>query len=280
MRTDVVLHIAREEYPWITPAEIHRMGRSARHGCRYFLIWGGPKATGGWQDFQETFKVDDMESARYLSWYYNLLTQLYVNDCTTADVQKILISEPTSYLPRDFYEATGQAESPALVLVNHGAKSIIGAHAKITEERVDWRLEPRYANLFNRIASLAVAYITLYHDEELNLLVGWVWKDRKITSWRDWAKSLGPGRAWFASRYFPDSKTVSSGYFTVPMLKNDNVLDIHVIYDTNIYVPSPKRQVTCNRLALDAWRVPKKQLALNPAKLWRGKGKKTATWFC
>ena len=153
MRNDVVLNIHSQSveagnFRFIIPQEIHKMGRSLKHGSRVFLIQGGPAATKGWRDFQETFNVDGPEAARLVSWYYNLLVQLYLNGLSTEDVQKILLSEPTSYLPRDFWEATGKPKNPAFILVSSGARAILGAHARVTEERLEWKLEPRYAGLF------------------------------------------------------------------------------------------------------------------------------------
>lgn len=279
MRIDGVLYIARDDYQWVTPADIRRMCRSRKHASRYFSIRGGANATGGWQTFDESFKVDDMESARYLSWYYNLLTRLYLDNFTTDQVQEILDSDPTLYLPRDFYEATGQPKNPALVLVHQGARSIIGAHAKITEERIDWRLEQRYASLFNRVMALTVAYITLFENKGGDFYVGWVWKDWKISSWKDLRKVFKPTRAWFAWGYSPGTKTIRCWPFFAEMLKKNNDLDIRMSYDTNIYVPSHKRHVKDNRLIPEALRASRKPIVLNPVERFKKRRAKKATWF-
>ena len=281
MRIDGVLYIEDGKYLWVTPDNIRRMCRSRKHSSRYFSIRGGPNAVRGWQNFEDSFKVDDMESARYLSWYHGLLQQLYVLGVTLDQVQEILNSNPTLYLPRDFYEATGQPKNPALVLISPGAKSIIGAHAKITEEHIFWRLESRYATLFAQLAALAIACIGLYDFKDPPFLVGWVWKDRKISSWKDWNKLFSPSRAWFARRYSTGSKTITSCYFDTKMLKGADDLSIHEIYDTDIYVPSRNRQVKCNRLALEAWRPQKKRIVLNPVKRVKERRTRTkkATWF-
>ena len=275
MRNDVVLNIHSQSveagnFRFIIPQEMRKMGRSLKHGSRVFLIQGGPAATKGWRDFQETFNVDGPEAARLVSWYYNLLVQLYLNGLSTEDVQKILLSEPTSYLPRDFWEATGKPKNPAFILVSSGARAILGAHARVTEERLEWKLEPRYAGLFTRITALAIAELSLFKNGEDDFLAGWVWRDRKISSWRDLGKPFGATRSWFVYRYYPSNKTAACTYYNRHVVEDGD-------WDRNIALPRARSQVVCNSLVLDAWRKPKKALVLNPVKLLREK--KKITWF-
>lgn len=263
MRADVVLNISRKDYLFVPPSKARTRGRSFWKTSRYFHIQGGPGAMNGWGSFSESFKVDDMESARYVSWYYTLLTKLYVQGCTTADVQAMLSADPATYLPMAFNEATGHPKNPALVLTHHGLKSILGAHLKITEGHIHWQLEARYRGLFGRIAALACAVITLYKPDG-NLCVGWVWQEPG----KPWSRK----RAWFAESYRSSEGRIGSRWFSTPLL-GDN-WQIAQLYDTNIFVPKAARQVNYDSLAPGGWKPPKKHFGLRSLTK-----KNISTWF-
>ena len=261
MRADVVLNIARKDYRYVSPSDIRKMGRSFWRTSRHFYIQGGPGAVNGWGNFSETFEVDDIESARYVSWYHCLLTKLYLSGCSTTEVQHILSLDPTTYLPVAFDIATGHPKNPSLVLTHHGLQAILGAGVKIIDGQVYWQLEPRYVALFERIAALAIAIITLYKPDEA-LYVGWVWQEP--------GKPWGRRRAWFAESYSPTEEQISSTWFHTPTVGGD--WEIARLYDTNIFVP--KRQINCDTLSHAAWKSGKKRLSLSSIAR-----KNVATWF-
>ena len=261
MRADVVLNIARKDYRYISPSEIRKMGRSFWRTSRHFYIQGGVGALNGWENFSESFEVDDIESARYVSWYHCLLTQLYLSGCSTTEVQHILSLDPTTYLPVAFDVATGHPKNPALVLTHHGLRAILGAHAKIIDGQVYWQLEPRYVALFDRLAALAIAIITLYKPDEA-LYVGWVWQEPR--------KPWGRRRAWFAESYRPTEELIGSRWFRTPLVGDG--WEIAQLYDTNIFVP--KRQVNCDNLSRGGLKSQTKRPALSSLAK-----KNVFTWF-
>ena len=275
MRTDCVLNIdssdtdaqGRYLFYFLTPQGIRQMGRSEKHGSRIFLIQGSPRAVGGWREFRETFTVDGIESARYLCWYYNLLQQLYANGVTTDGVQEILDSEPESYLPRDFWEATGRPANPAFIFRNDRFDSMLGAHVKLTGSRIEWRLESGRVEIFNRIAALAGAYPKLFDNTAKDFVMGWMWKDRTGSPWKIWNKLFGVRRVWWVYGYSPQDKSVSCLHY-------NNPCDI----DSNIFIPGLRHQVSCNSLTPDAWKAKKKKSVLNPVTAAKRRKKNKTTW--
>ena len=106
MRADVVLDLAIGSGPYVSPGEMRRMGRSFWRTSRHFHIQGGRDATNGWENFSESFKLDGIESARYVSWYYTMLRQLYLCGCTLDDMAKFVAVDPVKYLAAAFDDAT------------------------------------------------------------------------------------------------------------------------------------------------------------------------------
>lgn len=266
MRANAVLEFGGDD-SYTSPGKISKIARSALRSSRTLVIQGGPRARNGWAEFQESFLVDDPESARYVAWYYNMLMELNTYQVPAKAVADLIAGDPLEYLPRDFYEATERPENPALVLIHHteadDMNMMLGAHVVSNGDRLEWALEARYKNLFTRIAAMAMLRITAIEVEPSDptrppLMLGWIWRDPK--------KPLSRHRGWFVTEYNPKGKTVQSYHFTHTMVKAENFLDdewkISGEYDTNIWVPQ-RRQVGCASLAPGAWRTAWKWRASN-----------------
>ena len=261
MRADVVLELAIGSGPYLSPSGVRRMGRSFWRTSRHFHIQGGANAVNGWENFSESFKVGDIESARYVSWYYIMLRQLYLSGCSYGDMQKFVAVDPLKYLAASFDDATYHPGDPALVLAHHGMRAVLGAHLKLVDGEVHWHLEARYAELFGRIAALAIAIITLYEPGP-GLLVGWVWHEPH----KPWRRS----RAWFIESYNPAGGEVGGCRFTTPLVGEN--WELAMLYDTNIFVPHWKRQAICSSFMPGEWK-PKRRTVKSSTK------ETVATWF-
>ncbi len=223
----IVLEIPGNGF-WTAPGDVRRLGRSFWRGHRTFVIEGSRGAGGGWENFSESFRVDDLESARYLSWYYTMLAQFYALGGGVGDLQKLLAADPAQHLVDSFDVATGHPRRPALVIVSRGLRAALGAHLKPSETgRVEWQLDPRYAPLFSRIAALAVTLVSLWDfPPGSSYLVGWSWCGHPLSR----------RHLWFIDSYDPAAGTARGVKFGLP-----DADDIHLycaqLYDTNIFIP-------------------------------------------
>ncbi len=235
MRADLVLTLAQPgeaSIPFITPRDIRIMGRSAWRTTKHVHLEGGPFARNGWREFHETFVVDDIESARYVSWYANLLAQCYVNGVSTIELQKIMATNPVIDFVRTFYGATNQPHRPALVLVHKHIEAVFGAHLRFDNDTVQWVVDKRYVGLMHRIATLGVFLVTAWTIP--GFMIGWVWR-------QPWRRS----RAWFVRHYDPTS-VLSSCIFRAPLVGEN--WPIAKLFDTNVFVPRDVRHVTQNQI--------------------------------
>lgn len=261
MRADVVLDLAIGSGPYVPPGDMRRMGRSFWRTSRHFHIQGGRDATNGWENFSESFKLDGIESARYVSWYYTMLRQLYLSGCTLDDMAKFVAVDPVKYLAAAFDDATCHPSNPALVLAHHGMRALLGAHLTLVDGEVHWELEPRYRDLFGRIAAAAIAFITLY-EPGTGLLVGWVWREPH--------KPYRRARAWFIEHYDPMGGSVSACRFDTPLVGEN--WQLAMLYDSNIFVPHWNRHSLGSGFMPGEWK-PKRGLGKPSAK------DAVATWF-
>ena len=259
MSAEVVLNITDGTSYYLSAKMVRKKGRSFWHTSRHFRIQGGQAAVNGWAEFSESFNVDDIESARYVAWYYMLLCKLYIQGCTVEDMYALANVDHSKYLTACFANATYYPNNPALVLAHHCLRAILGAHLDISSGELKWQLEPRYRELFGRIVAILLG-ITISYVPDSMLCIGWVWREPH----RWWTRS----RAWFFESYNPSNNTIGSCWFTTPM--SGTGWELAVLYDTNIFVPDNTRQVWSNSFTPGAWR-PRK-------KIRRGKNT-VATWF-
>jgi len=270
MRADLVLNLAQPgdgqtftPIPIITPKDMRTLGRSPWRTTKHVHIQGGPFAINGWEAFHETFVVDDIESARYVSWYYNLLAQGYVNGITTAELQKIMAIDPVTDFVRTFYLTTKQPRHPALVLVHNNIEAVFGAHLRFDNDKVHWGVEKRYVGLMSRIATMGVLLVSAYTVPPF--MIGWVWREPG----KPWRRA----RSWFTQHYDPTSDLLQTCTFSVPEVGSN--WKIAKLYDTNIYVPREVRHVRENRIPSEGWSAPPGRLALRSG----AKDKSLPTWF-
>jgi hypothetical protein len=268
MRADLVLNLAQPgeafaTIPFIRPRDMRIMGRSPWRTTKHVHLQGGPYARNGWGDFYESFVVDDIESARYVSWYYNLLAQCYVNGITTIELQKIMAVDPVADFVRTFYLATKQPHHPALVLVHNNIEAVFGAHLRFDNDKVHWVVDKRYVGLMGRIATLGVFLATAYTIP--GFMIGWVWREPG----KPWRRS----RSWFTRHYDPTSNFLDTCIFSVPLVGEN--WTIAKLYDTNVYVPREVRHVTENQIPSEGWSPRPGRLAIRSGP----KDKTTATWF-
>jgi hypothetical protein len=270
MRSDLVLNLAQPgdgqpfiPIPYLTPKAMRSLGRSIWRTTKHVRIQGGPFAINGWGAFQETFVIDDIESARYVSWYYNLLARAYLNNITAGQLYEMMTVDMVSDFVRTFYFATKQPRHPAMVLVHQDLGAILGAHLRFDNDKVHWGLDKRYVGLMSRIANLGMLFLVA--SPEPFFMMGWLWREPG----KPWRRK----RAWFTHSYDPTSDLLQTTPFHAP--GSVGASHIPTLYDTNIYVPGHVRHVKERRIPEGGWSAPKSRLALRSGP----KDTSAPTWF-